>query len=327
MTRPVRWAFAVAMFVAAALPAAAGSARVAPREPTCGLEQSSTPNRQSVRRGRAIWIWETAFLENAGRVDEVLRFARKQGARTLFLYAPVWRLEQQPETVRCFLAEAHRRKFTVHALQGEPGWVYPAQRAGAQEFVESLARFQRNQPAQVRFDALHFDVEPQSLNEWHGENIPELSRHYLDFLRWSRARARELGLPLAIDVPPWYRDIPWESGTLLDAAIDLADEVALMAYMDESWRIVIDSLPAVRLAERSGKGVWVGLSADPVHLPRRPMGRPLLKALEKMRGRVEQAFPDRRSFRGVAIHDYVLFQRLFCESDCAAPGTAVGAGQ
>ncbi|MGH9650969.1 MAG: hypothetical protein ACRD3I_10925, partial [Terriglobales bacterium] len=128
-------------------------------------------------------------------------------------------------------------------------------------------------------------------------------------------------------VPPWYRDIAWESGTLLDAALELADEVALMAYMDESWRIVIDSLPAVSRAERSGKGVWVGLSADPAHLPRRPLGRPLRKELERMRGRVEQAFPQKRSFRGVAIHDYVLFQRLFCKSDCAATGTAAGAGQ
>lgn len=327
MTRPVRWAFFVVLLAAAALPAAAGSARVAPRETACGLERSSALKQQAVRRGRAIWIWETAFLESAGGVDEVLRFARKQGARTLFLYAPVWRLEEQPETVRCFLAEAHRRKFTVHALQGEPNWTYPTERAGAHQFVDLLARFQKDQPAHVRFDALHFDVEPQSLVEWHGENIPELSRHYLDFLRWSRARARELDLPLAIDVPPWYRDIPWESGTLLDAALQLADEVALMAYMDESWRIVIDSLPAVAMAERSGKGVWVGLSADPAHLPRRAMGGPLRKELEKIRGRVEQAFPERRSFRGVAIHDYVLFQRLFCESDCAKAGTGVGAGQ
>jgi hypothetical protein len=278
-------------------------------------------------RGRAIWIWETAFLEDSAQSDEVLTFARRQGARTLFLYAPVWRLEQQPEVVRCFLAEAHRRKFTVHALQGEPNWIFPEQRAGAQEFVESLARFHQDRPAHVRFDALHFDVEPQSLAQWHGENIPGLSGHYLDFLHWSRARARELNLRLAIDIPPWYRDIAWENGTLLDAALEYADDVALMAYMDESWRIVIDSLPAVSLAERSGKGVWVGLSADPLHLPRRPRGRLLRRELEKMRGRVEQAFPERRSFRGVAIHDYVLYQRLFCETNCEVARGSSAAGQ
>jgi len=109
--------------------------------------------------------------------------------------------------------------------------------------------------------------------------------------------------------------------------VELSDEVALMAYVDESWRIVIDSLPAVARAERSGKGVWIGLSADPLHLPRLPAGRPLRKELEKMRGRVEQAFPRQRSFRGTAIHDYVLYQRLFCEAACAAPHTAAGAGQ
>ncbi|MGH9601935.1 MAG: hypothetical protein ACRD24_06050, partial [Terriglobales bacterium] len=131
MTRPLRWAFGVALSMAAVLAAAAQDSVALPAT-VCPLSQASAPTRPNpqIRRGRAIWIWETAFLEDARRIDEVLRFARKQGARTLFLYAPVWRLEEQPETVRCFLAEAHRRKFNVHALQGEPQWVYPAQRAG-----------------------------------------------------------------------------------------------------------------------------------------------------------------------------------------------------
>ncbi|MCI0356326.1 MAG: hypothetical protein L0099_14990 [Acidobacteria bacterium] len=332
MTKHARWAVSVALSLVAALPVAAGSSSGPPQDAGCAVGeapngQQPRSQRRRARRDRAIWIWETAFLEDPRGVDEVLRFARKQGARTLFLYAPVWRLEQKPDAFRCFLAEAHRRRFTVHALQGEPGWIYSSQRAGAEEFVASLARFQQDQPAQVRFDALHFDVEPQSLTEWNTESIPELSRHYLDFLRWSRMQARKLDLPLAVDAPPWYRFLPADSGTLLDAVLELADEVALMAYMDESWRIVIDSLPAVNRAEASGKGVWIGMSADPAHLPRRPRGRPLRKELERMRGRVEKAFPQQRSFRGVAIHDYVLYQRLFCEADCAVASTAARAGQ
>jgi hypothetical protein len=317
------------LFLAAALPAAAGTQSAQPADSQCAAGKSFTQQqpRPPTRRGRAIWIWETAFLDDARQVNEVLRFARRQGVRTLFLYAPVWRLEQRPETVRCFLAVAHRRKFTVHALQGEPGWIYPSERGGAEEFLDALARFHREQPLSIRFDAVHFDVEPQALPEWLPEAVPELTRQYLDFLRWSRARAHQLNLPFAADVPPWYRNIAWESGTLLDAVVELSDEVALMAYVDESWRIVIDSLPAVAQAERSGKGVWIGLSADPLHLPRLPAGRPLRKELEKMRGRVEQAFPRQRSFRGTAIHDYVLYQRLFCEAACAAPPTAAGAGQ
>lgn len=330
MSRPSLWAMSVALSLVAALPAAARSRYVPqPEKAGCALGVPSPRQNPSpqVGRGRAIWIWETAFLEDARQVDELLRFARRQGVHTLFLYAPVWRLEQQPETVRCFLGEAHRRRFTIHALQGEPQWIYASQRSGAEEFLAALERFQRNTPLHARFDALHFDVEPQSLSEWKPESIPELSALYLDFLRWSRARARALELPLAVDAPPWYRFLPVDSGTLLDAVLELADEVALMAYVDESWRIVIDSLPAVSQAERSRKGVWIGLSADPVHLPRLPEGRPLRKKLEKMRGRVEKAFPEQRSFRGVAFHDYVLFQRLFCKVDCVAPRAPAGAGQ
>ena len=322
------WVLALALSLAAALPSAARSRPMVQADGACALGESLQPNKPRAQpvRGRAIWIWETAFLEDARQVDEVLSFARRQGAHTLFLYAPVWRLEQQPETIRCFLAEAHQKQFTVHALQGEPRWIYDSHRARAEEFLEALERFQQDRPAHLRFDAIHFDVEPQSLSEWRAESIPELSRFYLDFLRWSRSRARQLGLPLAVDVPPWYRNLENDSGTLLDAVLEIADEVALMAYVDESWRIVLDSLPAISRAERSGKGVWIGLSADPLHLPRLPAGRSLRRELEKMRGRVEKAFPQQHSFRGVAIHDLVLYQRLLCEADCAASRTVAGAG-
>ncbi len=324
------WVLVVALSLAAVVPAAARPRSLQPPDAACAAAASSLrykPNPH-VRGGRAVWIWETAFLDDPAQRKEVLRFARAQNVRTLFLYATVWRLQEKPEALRCFLAEAHRRKFTVHALQGEPNWIYPHDRAGAVKFVEALADFHRGQPRVLRFDALHFDVEPQSLTVWQKENIPHLSGLYLDFLRWSRARAHELKLPLAVDVPPWYRDYPWEGGSLLDAVLELADEVALMAYLDETWRIVIDSLPAVKHAERAGKGVWIGLSADPVHLPRLPAHRSLRKELESMRGRVEKAFPRKRSFRGTAIHDYVLYQRLFCEDPaCTAPPIAAGAGQ
>ncbi len=330
MSKPRLWALGVALFLAAALPAAARSRSAPQADHGCGAAQPSARKtlHSQARGGRALWIWETDFLDDNRQGQEVLRFARKRGVRTLFLNAPAWRLEKKPETVRCFLAEAHRRKFTVHALQGEPKWIYAAERGGAVEFVEALEDFHRNQPRSLRFDALHFDVEPQSLPEWNTESIPELARLYVDFLRWSRTRAHQVHLPLAVDVPPWYWSIAWESRTLLDAVLELSDEVALMAYEDESWRIVIDSLPAVTRAEQAGKGVWIGMSADPIHLPARAAGRSLRKELENMRGRVEQAFPRQRSFRGTAIHDYALYQRLFCEpAACAAQPIAAGAGQ
>lgn len=313
------WVFVVALCLTAALPAAARPRSLQQPDAACAAGAASMRYQPpQVRGGRAVWIWETAFLDELRQRREVLRFARQQNVRTLFLYATVWRLQEKPDSLRCFLAEAHRQRFTVHALQGEPNWIYPHDRAGAVKFVEALADFQRDQPRILRFDALHFDVEPQSLQEWDRDNIPRLSALYMDFLHWSRARAHAMKLPLAVDVPPWYRDHPWEDATLLDAVLELADEVALMAYLDETWRIVIDSLPAVKRAERSGKGVWIGLSADPVHLPRLPAGRSLRRELENMRGRVEKAFPRQQSFRGTAIHDYVLYQRLFCEGPACA---------
>ncbi len=330
MSQPRLWALGVALSLAAALPAAARPPSLPPRDAACSAQASFNREKlpSQARGARALWIWETAFLDDARQVEELLRFARKRGVRTLFLNAPAWRLQHKPETVRCFLAEAHRRKFTVHALQGEPKWIYPAEHGGAVEFVEALAGFHRDQPRSLRYDALHFDVEPQSLPEWNAESIPELAGLYLDFLRWSRRRAHELDLPLAVDVPPWYWSIAWESRTLLDAVLELSNEVAVMAYEGESWRIVIDSLPAVTRAEQAGKGVWIGLSADPIHLPRLPAGRSLRKELENMRARVEKAFPRQRSFRGTAIHDYALYQQLFCEAAaCSPPPTVAGAGQ
>ncbi len=286
---------------------------------------AEAPRRAAQRAQRALWVWRPAFLESEKELKDLLLFARLRNIRTLFLFTSRRRLEEDPEAFRRFLRQAHRGKLAVQALNGEPHWIFPEQRGEPEAFLQAVEEFHRESSPDARFDAIHLDVEPQSLPEWKAQASEparrKLAELYLDFVRWTRRRTRESGLPLALDIPVAFNHIRLESGPLVEALLERADQVAVMAYRDEASEVLKHAAPSLHPAQRMGKKVWVGLSADPVDLPRPPAGQPLEKEIEKIARQVERSLRKQPSFQGVAIHDYDSYRRAFCRPgrECEAP--------
>ncbi len=267
---------------------------------------------------RALWVWNTSFLEDSGALSELLKFTRKRRIQTLFLYTSTHRLEEKPELYRKFLERAHRANLVVQALNGTPEWTLREERHEPRAFLNAVLVFNRmGQPAE-RFDAVHLDVEPQSLRRWTAEAPAEVRRNlaeqYLDFLKWARRKTRDDRLPLAVDIPVAFNGIQLEASPLLVAVLEQVDEVALMAYLDKPAEVLAASHAALEHAGHMGKRVWVGLSADPAHLPPVKPGRKLEPELEKLAQSVERSLARRPAFRGVAIHDYDHYRRAQCKS-------------
>ncbi len=272
-----------------------------------------------------MWVWKTTFLDSEKEWKALLQFARTRNIRTLFLFTSRRRLEENPEAFRRFLRQAHRGKLAVQALNGEPHWIFPEHRDEPRAFLQAVEEFHRESSPEARFDAIHLDVEPQSLPEWKAQDSEparrKLAELYLDFVQWSRRRTRESRIPLALDIPVAFNRIRVESGPLVEALLERADQVAVMAYRDEASEVLQHAAPSLQPARRMGKKVWVGLSADPVDLPRPPTGQPLEKEIEKIARQVEKSLRKQPSFQGVAIHDYDSYRRAFCRPgrDCDAP--------
>ena len=250
------------------------------------------------------------MLEDSGELDSLLAFTAKKRIRTIFLSAATKRLLREPEVYRRALRRAHAKGFAVQALNGAPEWIFPDRRSRAVAFLEALGQYNRESRPAERFDAIHLDVEPDSLPKWETGEREELAGHYVDFVDWSRDRARTLALPLVVDVPVSFKRIAVGATPLYQAVLDRVDQMAVMAYEDTAKKVLEASRADVEYGAATGKKVWVGLSANPAHLSSNSPGGPAEPDLEGIAVAVEHAFRQRRSFLGVAIHDYKRYRHL-----------------
>lgn len=259
---------------------------------------------------RALWVWKPESFASSGELESLLAFAGKKRIGTLFLSAGTNLLQREPQLYRHLLSRAHAQGITVHALHGEPEWLSPDRRSGAVAFLEALRQYDRGSRPEERFDAIHLDVEPQSLPEWKAGKHGALAAQYLEFLDWIRHQAQPLALPLAVDVPVSFNRIAVGGRPLIAAILDRTDQMAVMAYKDSAGKVMEASREGMGWADAAGKKVWVGVSADPAHLPANSPGGPAESDLEAIAASVEAAFQGHSCFLGVAVHDYARYRRL-----------------
>jgi len=97
------------------------------------------------------------------------------------------------------------------------------------------------------FDAVHLDVEVWNAAGWEDDRVrPRLLEQYLTVLQ----TVREADLPLEIDVTPRLAGDLAGTRRVLDAALDPADRVTVMAYRDrvEGTDGILDFSRSTRVA-------------------------------------------------------------------------------
>lgn len=178
-----------------------------------------------------------------------------------------------------------------------------------------LLLFSQAASAQVtqRPSGVMWDVEPHATalwkTDWHAA-----ANHWLDFLgevTHGLAEARP-ALKSSACLPFWYdgKMVTRNGKTkpLLHWAMDLLDEVLLMAYRDSaegSDGIIELSRPNLDYAASIGKGCVIAVelscsvSTDKVTFCQEGVGR-----MEGELGKVQAALGSHRGFRGLAVHDY-----------------------
>lgn len=256
---------------------------------------------------RAMWIWDPGV---AVRPSALVKKLRREQVGTVFFFAAPRRLRSTPELFSNFLATAHAAGMVVHALNGEPQWVLPVGDADARDFFAAIAAFNAAAPPERRFDAIHLDVEPYTLDEWGPPPDSELPQRYLAFLRWSRGEARKIGLPLVVDVPMLFEDVKVEDEPLMTHALSLADQVAIMSYEPGGDHVAERTARLLRAPGSGTAKVWIGVSADPDHTKaaNRSLGR---RRVESACRSVEVIAHHNPRILGPAIHDYEFYSALF----------------
>lgn len=243
---------------------------------------------------RSLWVWDDPH-------DAIVPFALERGIDRLFLNAnPGFSADP---AFHEFLKSAHAVGIEVYALSGDPSW---ATDSGVwTSWVEEVV-------AHGGFDGLAPDVEPYLLPGWQkARSQRSIIRSFERELK--NATAASGSLPLLATVPFWFDEISFKKGSLLEAVVDRADGIVVLAYRDVATGpdgIIDHSSTEVELAARANKPVILGVETAPAGLDKITFAEEGAAAMEAQLAQVVSAYQSVSSFDGIAIHHYASYRTL-----------------
>jgi len=245
----------------------------------------------------AMWLWRSSPAEAV----EVVRFVAERRVRAVFLGVG-W---NGPEPHVVALAGRLRTAgVEVHCLGGGLDWLERPDRA-SQWLARALNAWE--------FDAVHLDVEVWNAAGWEDERVRlRLLEQYLTLLR----TVREAGLPLEVDVAARLAGDMAGTKRVLDAVLDPADRVTVMAYRDhaEGTDGILDfSSPARVACVRNAVDFRIGVETQPAEKaggPRQTFAEEGRLALDREAAVVSNHLTANPRYLGVAVHDWHHWRKL-----------------
>ncbi len=263
---------------------------------------------QSMKRG--LWVWRSENILSGNERTFFLSFLQAREIQSVFLFVSPDLLQTQSSAVREFLRVAHQNGVEVHALNGEPTWIFEDDRSLAQEFLAAVVRYHDNIIPEEQFDAVHLDVEPHALSAWNMGERKALVQHFVRFMDWAAAEVSKTSLPMVFDIPYWYDTISTEEGNLLQSVWNVADQVAIMAYRNSPSKVLESIRQEIELYQSHQKTVWVGLSAEPEFWPKSHTTHSVEVNFESMVQEVEASIITLGENVGVSIQDYAHYREM-----------------
>ncbi|MDM7829826.1 hypothetical protein [Cellulomonas edaphi] len=258
----------------------------------------------------AMWAWDNpvpASQDARGRgyapaaPDELVAFTRAHDLTRVMLSAP-WAADEGPvgQWFTAALRALDGAGVSAAALGGDPGWLT------APRLAVQWSRAARAAGA----TQIQLDVEPWALPAWQSDRDGAI-RRWLAVLDAVRADAPEC--PVGIDCPWWLASEPWGHGTVLDAALERADRIVVVAFSDHAAGpdgIVALATPAAR---RSTVPFTIGVETD---TPEVAGGARFTfydegpVVLEREAALVDAAFADTAGYEGVAVEHHRAWRAL-----------------
>ena len=222
-------------------------------------------------RERVATVWAQVGTEQAASPAPPARSAGIGPARRL-THEAGWRE---------FIGEAHRRNIRVEALDGDPTWALKASHQAPLDVVGAVLAYNRAESPGVRFDGIHFDIEPYLLIPWRFRLArAQMLREYLDLVVQCQMKVREFpGMQFGVDIPWWWQAIDDRTGraigdVLFDGtrkaasyhAIDRLDNVGIMNYRnfaDGADGLISHGEDLLKYADAARRArIWMGVETS-----------------------------------------------------------------
>ncbi|MFS0905967.1 amidase [Priestia aryabhattai] len=138
-----------------------------------------------------------------------------------------------------FIEQAQVQGISVYALDGAPYWIGTSGIEKQDAFFNWIKAYQAEAEELQQFSGVHLDVEPYLYKSW-GNNRAKSILQYQYVISQAVVQSRQLDLPLAVDIPFWFDEVPFKnsngSGSLGRWVIQYADEVTIMAYRNHAGK-------------------------------------------------------------------------------------------
>jgi hypothetical protein len=288
---------------------------------------------------RGTWVWrKQSWLTQADR-DALFSFLRKQGISVILVqihtdYSGEKPVLQNQEELSALLREAASQHIVVHALDGDPSYIYPPWPEKLSGQIRAVAALNASLTGNGRFTGVHYDIEPYILPAYKKEETRlDVCKAYLTALQTLAQTARAQGLEFSVDIPMFfatsekrkYLETDEEPDTLLGHVAHIVDWFGLMAYRNKASGpdgILAHSEPDIAVMEKLGKKAWIGVETGPNRGDDPPKitfrNRPVAEFDAEIK-EVESKMAGQKGYGGLLIHSYELYREYLGQTPVAKP--------
>ncbi len=272
-----------------------------------------------------MWVWSAGSYRTGEEQARLLKFCHDQHFNHLDVHV---QMEQRSghavlideKALAGLLARAAEANVSVCALRGSPRMFFETNSERTLRELEAIIRFNDGLPADARFQGVKYDVEPQTLAEWHaaGAVRERIMRDYLQCLArikaaLDQARMAGMSMELSVDMPFWWDkeelriEYGGQSKLFSEQVQDLTDSVTLMSYRRDPGQVKQLVEAEREYAAQTGKKVMAGLLQSKARNPAEAWlsfhGLPTAEYV-RVRGELEAWAAGQPGMGGVMHHDY-----------------------
>ncbi|RXT04327.1 amidase [Ammoniphilus sp. CFH 90114] len=250
----------------------------------------------------ATWLWHTDLIESDQ--ERILTFLEQKQVTHLYLQIHPSVARKSYQT---FIQKLSAKNVEVHALSGGPDWVLAGTETDA--FFQWVMEYQKASKSNQKFKGIHLDVEPYLLPGWENEEERNgIIKSYQQWLERSYRQAKQLGLPMEVDIPFWFDEIAYQNedgqGYLAEWIIRKVDGVTIMAYRDTAEMIQVIVKQEMEWARIAGKKVFIAVETNPsVEAASVTFYEEGRLHMDQQLRIVRDAYKGSSSFGGMAVHD------------------------
>lgn len=178
------------------------------------------------------WVWDTKkWMLNQ---EAILEKLQEKKVTNVYLQIDT---HLSPSVYQHFIQQAQAQGISVYALDGAPYWIGPSGIEEQEAFFNWITAYQAQADEPQQFSGVHLDVEPYLYKSWENNRAKSILQ-YQYVISQAAVQSHELHLPLAVDIPFWFDEVPFKnsngSGSLGRWVIQYADEVTIMAYRNHA---------------------------------------------------------------------------------------------